>query len=555
MKRFLLALVVISIPAGLSGCAQFASPTAPKATALQGPPLYQSDSRCDGYASPTPPPYAFADLKDCTAPDTLIIFAFSGGGMRSASFGYGVLRAAHNVAVPDETGTHPLDADIDIVSGVSGGSFTAAAFANQREALFPAPGAPDHYRDKFLSHDFEHDLAALRMTPWRWHGLLPMFSAEEIATVYGEVEFSSSSDKLFAPTFGDLAKKGRPFLLVQATDLDNQQSFAFTQDDFDVICSDVNKYPVADAIAASSAVPLLFSPITLTNHHSDAKPGEYCATHRPKWVDESLGAPRADLSRLYTRAAMANRYLPDPATGRPASSRQMLLQDGGVVDNLALRGLQDFLAQYLEKSSTVAWKGEEREAACRAGIDRVRRVLLVAVNGERQPDNTVSGQTHSWNMGLIAEATTSTAMKANSLETMQAADDMTKKLATHLGELRCMDTRPVHGRSGTPNNGHAERVVAPYFARVSLEDLDPQTTLSSAACKKRRGKPCTPRDLARGETGLNYSRPQVDGLIAAGQSAFFCNPEIRQFLNDSHATVTANSDLACRKTPSATSQR
>jgi len=127
--------------------------------------------------------------------------------------------------------------------------------------------------------------------------------------------------------------------MVQATDYGNEQPFTFTQNDFDLICSDLNSYPVANAIAASSAFPILFSPIRLTNHHHDnPKPGSYCATHRLPWIDAVLSKPEpADLSRLYSRARVAADYLapPEKKKLKPLDKvldapRHVFLQDGGV---------------------------------------------------------------------------------------------------------------------------------------------------------------------------------------------------------------------------------
>ncbi len=559
MKRCLCLVVAMFISAGLAGCAHFESHHV-NAVALQGPQTHRTYVNCSELdASPSPPPYTFGDLKDCTAKDTLIVFSFSGGGMRSASFGYGVLAAAHTVAIPDETGSHPLDRDIDIVSGVSGGSFTAAAFATHREALFPAPGGPDYYRDNFLTHDFNPDLADLYLAPWHWHGLLPMFDAEEMATLYGGIEFSSPSDKLFAPSFGDLARKGRPFLVVQATDIANEQSFTFTQYDFDLICADVNRYPVTNAIAASSAVPILFSPIRLENHHSDAEPGEYCATHRPSWIDEAVEMPQTDFSRLFTRAGVAERFLPDPQSGAPVNTQQVVLQDGGVADNLALRGLQNILAQYLERpgSDTTGWTEEARETACRQGADRIGRVLFVAVDGGMLLDNRVFARGHSLGVGQIVNATTSSAMMANNIETMLATDILAKRLAAHLAALRCPGSAAhIDDRwaAAAKNAGSARsaRVVTSYFAHISFDDLDPQTALPAAACDKRSTEHCTLHDLSRSETRLSYSSSQVDALIEAGRSAFICNRELAQFLKDSRATIGEHADLACKRSRSAT---
>jgi len=41
---------------------------------------------------------------------------------------------------------------------------------------------------------------------------------------------------------------------------------AFTQEAFDIICSDLSTFSIARACAASSAVPLLLTPITLKNY-------------------------------------------------------------------------------------------------------------------------------------------------------------------------------------------------------------------------------------------------------------------------------------------------
>ncbi len=50
-----------------------------------------------------------------------------------------------------------------------------------------------------------------------------------MAKAYGNIGSPRVPDKLFGETFGDLAKKGRPYLILQATDFGNEQPFTFTQ--------------------------------------------------------------------------------------------------------------------------------------------------------------------------------------------------------------------------------------------------------------------------------------------------------------------------------------
>ena len=70
-------------------------------------------------------------------PTTLIILAFSGGGTRAAAFSYGVLEALRRSEIVGPQGKKGrlLD-EVDIITGVSGGSFTALAYGLYGEKLF-----------------------------------------------------------------------------------------------------------------------------------------------------------------------------------------------------------------------------------------------------------------------------------------------------------------------------------------------------------------------------------------------------------------------------------
>jgi NTE family protein len=53
--------------------------------------------------------------------------------------------------------------------------------------------------------------------------------------------------------------------MIHATDVARGSRFEFTQDSFDPLCIDLARYPLSRAVAASSSVPALFTPITLRN--------------------------------------------------------------------------------------------------------------------------------------------------------------------------------------------------------------------------------------------------------------------------------------------------
>ncbi len=58
--------------------------------------------------------------------ELLVMVAFSGGGTRAAAFAYGVLQELSNTEVTPEKGLRPLLHEVDVISSVSGGSFTSA---------------------------------------------------------------------------------------------------------------------------------------------------------------------------------------------------------------------------------------------------------------------------------------------------------------------------------------------------------------------------------------------------------------------------------------------
>ena len=108
------------------------------------------------------------------------------------------------------------------------------------------------------------------------------------------------------------------------------QEVSFTQDFFDWLCVDLNDVEIARAVAASSAVPLIFSPITQNNH------GGACQAESKK---ELLTQMKVG-NRLWLNnfEAMKKRM----ASYQNNEEKPYLhLVDGGLTDNLGLASLLD----------------------------------------------------------------------------------------------------------------------------------------------------------------------------------------------------------------------
>jgi len=282
--------------------------------------------------------------------DLFVILAFSGGGTRAAAFSFGVMEGLREVTYG--AGRRALLQDVDVISAVSGGSFTAAYYALFRETFF------DDFPKAFLYRNIERGLLARALAPWNWLRLLrPDFDRIHLAVeLYDETVFARK-------TFGDLVSAGRkPFVILNATDMTLGRRFEFTQEQFDLLCSDLTRTTVASGVAASSAFPGLLSPLTVRNFAADG-----CGYQRPEWLDSGLD-PRNPLARS-TRARDLWSYQ------EPRQDRRFVhLLDGGLADNIGLRGPYVALSTGDTEWSVLARLGEP-----------VRHVVVITANAKTRP--------------------------------------------------------------------------------------------------------------------------------------------------------------------------
>ena len=209
--------------------------------------------------------YRFQDFKNHTKQgqnNTFFAATFSGGGMRATALAYGALKALSNTeAYVPKTSTVPskLINEFDVVSAVSGGSVTAAYWA-----LYGADGL-HNLKDLFLLENVQGQLLASAFHPASLLSLpTPYYSRIDTLSRYFE------RNHLFGQaTYGDLIKReNRPYLVINATDIATGWLFPFIQPQFDLLCADLNGLKLADAVAASTAYPVVFPSLTLENYRS-----------------------------------------------------------------------------------------------------------------------------------------------------------------------------------------------------------------------------------------------------------------------------------------------
>jgi NTE family protein len=328
-----IALALVLGTAMLAGCA----------SRPINPPLAHADNKV-GYRVENRPPRPTDD-------STVIVLAFSGGGTRAAAFSYGVLEELKRIEVDIPGGRSRLIDQVDVITGVSGGSFTALAYGLYGDKLF------DDYEHRFLKRDVQGDLVGRALSPLTWPALASNgFGRSELAAqLYDEILFNGA-------TFGDLERKAGPFILVTATDISTGSRLGFVQSDFDLICSDLDQVPLSRAAAASSAVPLVLSPVTLNNY------GGHCDYKYPSWTRAM--ADSASTSRPAGRAL--KRYHEMRMFEDSADRPYLHLVDGGVSDNLGMRALLEVM------------EGAEAGRRIRY-LEGVKRIVIVIVNSLSQP--------------------------------------------------------------------------------------------------------------------------------------------------------------------------
>ena len=417
--------------------------------------------------------------------ETLVILAFSGGGTRAAAFSYGVLEALRNTDAvrPDGQRARLLD-QVDVITGISGGSFTALAYGLYGEKLF------DEYEKRFLKRNVQGELVSRSFNPTNWGALSSTGwgRSELAANLYDEILFNGA-------TFSDLARPGAPLIVVGATDLASGARLVFNRQNFDILCSDLGSFRLARAAAASSAVPVVLSPLTINNY------GGTCGFQEPPWVRKYFDVP--DPPRPAARTIKRLEELREFAESK--DKPYLHLVDGGVSDNLGLRSVLDVIVTF--------------EALHEAGqptpLDHVRSIIVVVVNSLSTPAN-------DWDRSEDSPGTLQVLVKAAGVPIDRYSGEsveLLKDIAARWRVLREMRDSVVFVKPG----GEAAR----YVNNAPNADIYP-IDVSFPALKD----PAEREYLNQLPTSFVLPDEAVDRLRAAAAKIVLESPELQRLARD-----------------------
>jgi NTE family protein len=419
-----------------------------------------------------------------------VILAFSGGGTRAAAFSYGVLETLKRIEIGTNSGRdiRLLD-EVDVITGVSGGSFTALAYGLYGEKLF------DDYEARFLKRNVQGELTARFLDPLNWGALSSngWGRSELAAQLYDEILFNQA-------TFADLYRAGGPMIAVSATDLATGARVVFLPENFDFMCADLAPIGLSRAAAASSAVPVVLSPITINNY------GGSCGHREPAWLEpftDTANPPRP-VARMLKRLQEMREL--DDGVKNP----YLHLVDGGISDNLGLRGVLDVLETFEALHA----------AGQRTPLDDKRRIIIFVANALSTPST-------AWNKSEDPPGTIDILIKAAGVPIDRYSGEMVEQLKDVIARWNTMRRIGDSVAVAKDKDPAMTYVVKAPQAEIYLIDVSFQALKGESA-----------RDyLNQLPTSFRLPDEAVDRLRAAAATIILDSPAFQQLLKDEGARI------------------
>src|SRR5262249_46284657 len=242
-------------------------------------------------------------------------------------------------------------------------------------------------------------------------------------------------------------------------------------------------YPVARAVAASSAFPFLLSPLSLKNY-----------PHPPDFklpADYEQGLKDYDTNRRrYYWARNRAMYLDDRALP------YLHLMDGGLADNIGLRPLE------------AAWRRTSGFIRKLINDGAIEKLVIIVVNARPDRGDTISKKESPPGLGVVAVKTATIAMdnySAETIEVMKELRDMRERAQRNIEACRqrlavCPAAPPLPGFAAD---------IDPYVIEVNFEAIpDPQ----------RR------KEFLEIPTNFSLTQEQADRLIRIGRHLLPAEP-------------------------------
>ncbi len=373
--------------------------------------------------------------------ELLLVLTFSGGGTRAAAFSYGVLEALADTNVLIDGKSHRLLDEVDGISSVSGGSFTAAYYGLFGDRIFK------DFETKFLKNDVQKELEIRILSPFNWPKLSSLHydRSELSADYYDELLFEKK-------TFQDIIKSKGPLIVINATDMALGSQFSFVGFQFAPICTDLLSFPVSRAVTASSAVPGAFSSVILKNYAGT------CDFTMPGWATEAL-RKRQSTTRRYQIAKRLDAYL------NVDTYTYIHLLDGGISDNLGIRLIID----------TTLAEGNIWNKLKELDLDNIDRLAIIVVNAKKEQNISFAKRDYSIPFFDTLGAASSVPLDQYSYETMELLRNNIDKWRTSMTAGRCREMKEKNAVIKDVSTEKFKCAVHTYLIEVNFDAMEDES--------------------------------------------------------------------------------
>ena len=289
-------------------------------------------------------------------------------------------------------------------------------------------------------------------------------------------------------------------IAVSATELGTGSRIVFVPQNFDVMCADLLPIRLSRAAAASSAVPVVLSPITINNY------GGSCGYQKPPWLRTF-----AELPNPPRPAARALNRLDELQTlDNSVEDPYFHLVDGGISDNLGLRSVLDVLETYEAL----------HEARQPTPLDHIHRIIIFVVNSLSIPST-------KWNKSENPPGTIDVLIKSAGVPIDRYSGEMVEQLKdidARWNTLRRIRESSSFAKDKNPTM--AQIVNAPnaeiYVIDVSFKALQDKSEYNY---------------LNQLPTSFALPDEAVDRLRAAARTLTLNSPDLQQVLRDEGARI------------------
>ncbi len=428
--------------------------------------------------------------------DTLLIVTASGGGTRATALTLSALRGLDKLTLASG---RSLAEEVDVISSVSGGSVTAGYFAYAGTEGF------DKLEQDFIRQDGIGAILERGLNPFTLIALATP-SMERIDLLIDYLD-----EQLFdEAVFEDLRRAGkRPFLILNAGDMVEGAPFAFTQNHFDLLCSDLARLKLSVGVAASAAFPGALSPVTLVNYSPcSAQEGIRWPS---RWVTNAADSDWHDNPSRVRRGRIARSYALGSQVPPPEGKSFIHLLDGGISDNLGVA--EPFRLLSTNEVSPNFFNQISR--------GQIRRIVFVLVNARSAKASELNAEIATPGAVAMVGATIGAAIDNTTFSNFERLETLLReRFRAAAAEL-------------PPSLAKNFRNIETFFVPVDFEAIE---------------NPDCRRDFQSIATSWTLPKEEIDALLVAGEALLKESPKLNgmiQALGAGGADQLPTVDDAC----------